>query len=53
MRIWWVTKPFFSHFIYVIPVVEIVNKLFNFLVRLSNQGDVRVLYIVVGFVIYS
>ena len=53
MRIWWLTKPFFSHFIYVIPVVEIVNKLFNFLVRLSNQGDARVLYIVVGFVIYS
>ena len=53
MRIWRLTKPFFSHFIYVIPVVEIVNKLFNFLVRLSNQGDARVLYIVVGFVIYS
>ena len=37
-RIWCLTKPFLSHVIYVIPVVEVVNELFNFMVRLKDHG---------------
>ena len=32
------TKPFFSHVVYVIPLVEVGNKLFNFMV---TMGDAR------------
>ena len=41
-RIWCSTKPFFSHVVYVIPVVEVGNKLFNFMVM--TMGDARGLY---------
>ena len=37
-QMWCLTKPFFSHVVYVIPVVEVGNKLFNFMVRLSDHG---------------
>ena len=34
----------FSHVFYVIPVVEVGNRLFNFMVRLSDHDDARGLY---------
>ena len=37
-RIWCLTKPFFSNFVYVIPVVEIVNELLYFTVCVNYHG---------------
>ena len=37
-RVWCLTKPFFSHFIYVISLVEIVNKLLNSVICVNYHG---------------
>ena len=37
-RIWCLTKPFVGHVVDVIPVVEVGNKLFNFMVCPSDHG---------------